>query len=73
MKSRKFGFSRGQKQRAATKASGAPIYIGLGSNFGASTAAGSDAARRLSCDGPGTKAKLVLHTEAKALPAQYAS
>ena len=67
------GFARQKQRGQPQRASGAPIYIGLGSNFGASTAAGSDAARRLSCDGPGTKAKLFLHTEAKALPAQYAS
>ena len=65
--------SRGKNKEGSHKGRRERRYIGLNSKLWGFTAAGSDAARRLSCGGPGTKAKLFLHTEAKALPAQYAS
>ena len=57
---------------AATKGVGSRKLHWSGLLFWGFTAAGSDAARRLSCDGPGTKPSSS-YTEAKALPAQYAS
>ena len=55
---------------AATKGVGSRKLHWSGLLFWGFTAAGSDAARRLSCGGPGTEAKLFLQPEAKALPAQ---
>ena len=61
----KNGFLAAKNKEGSHKGRRERRFIGLDSKLWGFTAAGSDAARRLSCDGPGTKAKLFLQPEAK--------